>query len=138
MENFLKLVTNRNTLKSLTKNFYLNELEKFANHLEIIINQRKEKEAMLLEQNKEKIKNIEHIKEQLSRQGLTVNDLLGDALQSAIKNPVKVRNKVLPKYRLSDSDGTVHDWTGRGITPKVFQQHFDRGYSKESLLIVYK
>ena len=138
MENFLKLVTNRNTLKSLTKNFYLNELEKFANHLEIIINQRKEKEAMLLEQNKEKIKNIEHIKEQLSRQGLTVNDLLGDSLQSAIKNPVKVRNKVLPKYRLSDSDGTVHEWTGRGITPKVFQQHFDRGYSKESLLIVYK
>ena len=24
----------------------------------------------------------------------------------------------------------------RGITPKVFQQHFDRGHSKESCLIV--
>ncbi len=135
MENFLKLATNRNSLKSLTKDFYMDELEKFADQLAIIIKQRKEKDAKLREQNKEKIENIKRIKAQLAEQGLTVNDLLGDSFQAVNKRPVKIKNKVPPKYRIIDMDGSIHEWTGRGVAPKVFQQHFDRGHSKESLLI---
>ena len=59
MDNFLKIATNRNSLKSLTKDFYIDELEKFSNNLNIIINQRKELEDKLREQNKEKIQKIE-------------------------------------------------------------------------------
>ena len=44
MENFLKLATNRNSLKSITKGFYIDELEKFSLNLNIIIKQRKEQE----------------------------------------------------------------------------------------------
>ena len=43
MDNFLKLATNRNSLKSLTKDFYIDELEKFSLNLNIIIKQRKER-----------------------------------------------------------------------------------------------
>ena len=136
MENFLKLATNRNSLKSLTKDFYLDELEKFADQLAIIIDQRKDKNAQLQEQNKLKIKNIERIKGQLTDYGLIVDDLLNDTLQAIVKKPAKVRKKVPPKYRLTDMDGTIHERTGRGITPKVFQQYFDGGHSKESLLII--
>jgi hypothetical protein len=42
MDNFLKLVTNRNSLKSLTKDFYIDELQKFSSNLAIIIEQRDE------------------------------------------------------------------------------------------------
>jgi DNA-binding protein H-NS len=136
MENFLKLATNRNSLKSLTKDFYLDELEKFSDQLAIIIGQRKKKEAELREQNKEKIEDIERIKVQLAERGLTIDDLIGDSLRAVNKKPVKVRNKVPPKYRLIDIDGMVHEWTGRGIAPKVFQRYFDLGHSKESLFIV--
>lgn len=135
MDNFLKIATNRNSLKSLTKDFYIDELEKFSNNLNIIINQRKELEDKLREQNKEKIQKIEEIKSLLAEQGLNIEDLIGDPI-SNIKKPIKVKKKLPPKYKLTDLDGNTHEWTGRGLTPKAFKEHFNRGHSKESCLII--
>ena len=87
------------------------------------------------EKNMEKIHKIEEIKVLLSEQNLSIDDLIGNPLHHILK-PIKVKKKVPPKYRLVDLGGTTHEWTGRGIAPKVFQQHFDRGHSKESCLIV--
>ena len=135
MDNFLKLVTNRNSLKSLTKDFYIDELEKFSLNLNIIIEQRKEQELKRKEKNKEKIQKIENIKLLLAEQGLSINDLMADPLHQ-VQKPIKAKTKLPPKYRLVDLDGTTHEWTGRGLTPKAFKQHFDRGYTKESCLII--
>ena len=135
MDNFLKLVTNRNSLKSLVKGFYMDELKKFSSNLIIIIEQREGQEKDLREKNKQKIQKIEEIKVLLSEQNLSIDDLIGNPSHH-ISKPIKVKKKLPPKYRLVDLDGTTHEWTGRGITPKVFQQHFDRGHSKESCLIV--
>ena len=135
MDNFLKIATNRNSLKSLTKDFYIDELEKFSNNLNIIINQRKELEEKLREQNKEKIQKIEEIKSLLAKQGLNIEDLIGDPI-SNIKKPIKVKKKLPPKYKLTDLDGNTHEWTGRGLAPKAFKEHFNRGHSKESCLII--
>jgi DNA-binding protein H-NS len=135
MENFVKLATNRNSLKSLVKDFYMDELKKFSSNLKIIIEQRNNKEEKLKEANKKKIEKIEKIRSLLIEQGLSVDDLIKGPLTYILK-PEKVKKKVPPKYRLTDLDGTIHEWTGRGITPKVFQQHFDRGHLKESCLIV--
>ena len=135
MGNFLKLVTNRNSLKSLTKDFYIDELEKFSLNLNIIIEQRKEQELKRKEKNKEKIQKIENIKLLLAEQGLSINDLMADPLHQGQK-PIKAKTKLPPKYRLVDLDGAIHEWTGRGLPPKAFKQHFDRGYTKESCLII--
>ena len=135
MDNFLKLVTNRNSLKSLTKDFYIDELDRFSLNLNIIIEQHKEQELKRKEKNKEKIQKIENIKLLLAEQGLSINDLMADPLHQAQK-PIKVKTKLPPKYRLVDLDGTTHEWTGRGLTPKAFKQHFDRGHTKESCLII--
>ena len=135
MDNFIKLATNRNSLKSLVKDFHMDELRKFSSNLAIIIEQREKKEGELREKNKQKIQKIKEIKSLLSEQNLSVNDLIGDPLHH-ISKPIKVKKKLPPKYRLVDLDGTTHEWTGRGIAPKVFQKHFDRGHSKESCLIV--
>jgi len=135
MDNFLKLVTNRNSLKSLTKDFYIDELERFTLNLNVIIKQRKEQELKRKEKNKEKIQKIENIKLLLAEQGLSINDLMDDPLHQA-KKPIKAKTKLPPKYRLVDLDGTTHEWTGRGLPPKAFKQHFDRGHTKESCLII--
>jgi DNA-binding protein H-NS len=135
MDNFLKLATNRNSLKSLVKNFYLDDLKKFSSNLTIIIEQRKNQEEELREKHKQKIKKIEEIKSLLSEQNLSVDDLIGDPLRHILK-PIKAKKKLPPKYQLVNLDGTTHEWTGRGIAPKVFQQHFDCGHSKESCLII--
>jgi DNA-binding protein H-NS len=135
MDNFLKLVKNRNSLKSLVKDFYMDELQKFSSNLVIIIEQRKRKEDELREKHKQKIQAIEGIKSLLAEQNLSVDDLIGDPLHHLLR-PIKAKNKLPPKYQLVDLEGATHEWTGRGIAPKVFQQHFDRGHSKESCLIV--
>ena len=135
MENFLKLATNRNSLKSLTKDFYNDELEKFSLNLNIIIKQRKEQELKREEKNKEKIQKIDNIKLLLVKQGLSINDLMKDSLHQT-KKPSNVKNKLPPKYRINTLDGATHEWTGRGLTPKVFKQHFDKGHTKESCLII--
>jgi DNA-binding protein H-NS len=135
MENFLKLATNRNSLKSLTKNFHIDELKKFSLNLNIIIEQHKEQELKRKEKNKEKAQKIENIKLLLVEQGLNINDLMTNPLHQGQKN-IKAKIKLPPKYRLVDSDGTTYEWTGRGLPPKVFKQHFDRGYTKESCLII--
>ena len=135
MDNFLKLATNRSSLKSLVKDFYMDELKKFSSNLIIIIEQRKTQEEALREKHKQKIQKIEKIKLLLVEQGLNVDDLTREPLKHILKS-AKPKKKLPPKYRLIDSDGATHEWTGRGISPKVFQQHFDRGHSRESCLII--
>jgi len=135
MDNFLKLVTNRNSLKSLVKDFYIDELQKLLLNVEVIIKQRKNKEDELKEKYEQKLQKIEEIKSLLSEQNLSVDDLIGDSLRH-ISKPIKTKKKILPKYRLIDLDGVTYEWTGRGMAPRVFQKHFDRGHSKESCLIV--
>ena len=135
MDNFLKLATNRNSLKSLVKGFSIDELKIFSSNLTIIIEQRKNKEEELREKHKQKIRKIEEIKSLLAEQNLSIDDLIGDPLPYIVK-PIKAKKKLPPKYRLVDLDGATHEWTGRGIAPKAFQQHFDRGHSKESCLII--
>ena len=135
MENFIKIALNRNSLKSLTKDFYVDELEKFSNNINIIIEQRKEQEGKLKEIHKEKIQKISRFKTLLEREGLGVEDLINDPIQSLIKSK-KIKKKLPPKYRLTDIEDVTHEWTGRGRAPKVFQKYFDLGHTKESCLIV--
>jgi len=135
MDDFIKIALNRNSLKALTKEFYIDELEKFSNNLSIIIDQRKEQKEKLEEEARNKIKKIENIKSLLDEQGLSINDLLNYPVVNQIK-PRKPKVKLLPKYRLIDLEGNTHEWTGRGLPPKIFKDHFSRGHSKESCLIV--
>jgi hypothetical protein len=95
MNIFLKLVTNRNSLKPLVKDFYIDELQKFFYNLEVIIKQRKERQDKLKERYKQK---IEAIKSLLSEQYLTVDDLTADPPNHIFKL-VKVKKKLAPKYQ---------------------------------------
>ena len=134
MDNFIKIAKNRNSLKALTKDFYIDELEKLVNNINIIIEQRKEAEAKLKEKHKEKIQQIENIKTLLSEQGLSIDDLINDPT-ATINKPSKSKKKLKPKYRIVDLNGETHEWTGRGKTPIVFKDYFELGNSKESCLI---
>jgi DNA-binding protein H-NS len=132
MDNFLKLVTNRNSLKSLTKEFYIDELQKFSTNLAIIIENRDKQEDKLREKHNKKIQKMKAL---LSEEGISVDDLMGNS-QSHIVKPKKARKKIPAKYRLIDLDGTTHEWTGRGLAPKVFKVYFESGHTKDSCLII--
>ncbi len=66
---------------------------------------------------------------------MSIDDLITNPLNNTNKLN-KAKKKIPPKYRITDLEGNTYEWTGRGITPKALQQHFDRGYDKNSCLIV--
>ncbi|WMN59745.1 H-NS histone family protein [Pseudoalteromonas xiamenensis] len=68
-------------------------------------------EAIDSQREQEKAK--EEVLAMLKEKGLTLDDLVGSVAQDK-------RSKVEPKYRI-EVDGQVHEWTGRGKTPKAFQ-----------------
>ena len=56
------------------------------------------------------------------------------AIIKKILNPTKAKKKLPPKYRIVDLNSIIHMCAGRGITPKIFQQYFSQGHSKESCM----
>lgn len=89
-------------IKSFIKSASFAELNKAVELISEAINAQREQE-----------KAKEEVLAMLKEKGLTVEDLMGSASQDK-------RSKVEPKYRI-EVDGDVHEWTGRGKTPKAFQ-----------------
>jgi DNA-binding protein H-NS len=89
-------------IKSFIKSASFAELNKAVELISEAINAQREQE-----------KAKEEVLAMLKEKGLTVEDLVGTVTQDK-------RSKVEPKYRI-EVDGEVHEWTGRGKTPKAFQ-----------------
>lgn len=89
-------------IKSFIKSASFAELNKAVELISEAINAQREQE-----------KAKEEVLAMLKEKGLTVEDLMGSVT-------VDKRSKVEPKYRI-EVDGEVHEWTGRGKTPKAFQ-----------------
>ncbi|WP_426416886.1 H-NS family nucleoid-associated regulatory protein [Aestuariirhabdus sp. LZHN29] len=132
-KSLLKKTTLNKTLKPLT----LQELEKLALNLADVIKKRKADEKQQRESRK--LKKLAEIKKLMVEAGLSASDLGAEKstrarkAKSAKKASSKV--KVAAKFQITDDQGKVHQWTGRGRTPKVFQAFFDQGNSKEDCLI---
>ena len=89
-------------IKTFIKSATFNELEKAAELINSALNSQREQEQ-------KKVEVLALIKEK----GLTVEDLLDS-------NAIDKRAKVKVKYKIQ-SGGEIHEWTGRGKTPKAFQ-----------------
>lgn len=109
------------------------ELEKLIGHLNATL--ASEKVKLEKKQAQERLATIQKVNDLLAESGLKPEDLkkaprkVGTKKSAARKNGK--RAKVLPRYRL-EIDGTEYLWSGRGRTPKVFQEYFDAGNSRES------
>ncbi len=120
--------------KAEAKRLALHEVDKLIAVLQNVKSELEQKEAAKAE--KEKQANIERIQTLLAQSGLTPEDLTvspkkGRKQAAKRKLASKPRGSVAPKYRLVVS-GEEYLWTGRGRTPKVFQEYFDAGNSRES------
>lgn len=120
--------------KAEAKRLALHEVDKLIGVLQAVKSELEQKEAEKAE--KEKIANIEKIQALLAQSGLTPEDLgitpkRGRKKAAKSKVATKPRGSVAPKYRLV-VNGEEYLWTGRGRTPKVFQDYFDAGNSRES------
>lgn len=108
------------------------ELEKLIKSLNEALEAEKAKEEKKLEQ--ERLATIDKINNLLADTGLKPEDLKKTKKTRRKAKGAKAgrkMGKVPPRYRLV-IDGKEHLWSGRGRTPRVFQEYFDAGNSRES------
>ncbi|MGB0468322.1 MAG: H-NS family nucleoid-associated regulatory protein [Pontibacterium sp.] len=128
MSDFLKMLTRKNSLRKQCSELSVAEIEKvLADLSEIVEDKRAEEQASAAEE-QAKLEKINTIRKTMQEAGINLDDLM-DSVDLAPKR------KVEPKYRITDADGEIHEWSGRGRTPIAFQAFFDQGNSKDDCLI---
>lgn len=131
-----KSLTRKTSLRKATKEFSVSELETVAHNLAEILREREEEETKAREAEAEKQAKLSQMRKQMAAAGITEAELmaaLGGSTSSSKSK--KARGTVPPKYDITDKDGNTHQWTGRGRTPKVFEEYFKKGGSKKDCLI---
>jgi DNA-binding protein H-NS len=133
MANLKPLVESRRALRSAANGLSLKELETLVTSLQALLKSEKEKADRKAEA--EKKAQIEKISKLMAEAGIKPSELKGGRTAKGKKRAKrKSAGKVPPKYRIV-VDGKEHLWTGRGRTPKVFEEYFSAGNSRESALI---
>ncbi|RAU17847.1 H-NS histone family protein [Nitrincola tibetensis] len=127
MSDFIKNLTRKNSLRKQCQELSLIEIEKVLGDLNEIYTERKEDEAKREAEEKARVEKIEQIRMAMKEAGIDLNDL-AELVESTPRKSVKA------KYVITDDEGKVHEWSGRGRTPVIFQEYMDtKGISKEKL-----
>ena len=131
MSDFLDILTHGRRLQGAVKELSIEELEQVQEKLSGIIEKRKEKLVEQEKLEKEKLEKLAAIKKQMEEAGLNVEDL--QALN--VETNKKVGKKRPVKYKLVDSKGEEHLWTGIGRMPRVYKEALDSGKSLDDFAI---
>lgn len=129
MNDFLSILTHGRRLQGAVKDLSMEELEEVLVKLKNIIETRKLKEEKKRQEEEAKKEKIKEIQQQLAEAGISYEDLTELAEKTVSK---RVGQKRPVKYRLTDKDGEVHNWTGIGRMPRVFKDAIDSGKDLES------
>ena len=136
MNEFTRVLRNLRTLRNLTRELTISQLESAVEKLQEIIKEKYETAEQHQREVQERKDRIKKYKELLKQDGITAADLaeiLGDT-----KQPKKVKQKCPSrpaKYQYKDENGQVKTWTGQGRTPKAIQVQLDAGKSLDSFKI---
>ncbi|WP_394180828.1 H-NS family nucleoid-associated regulatory protein [Marinomonas posidonica] len=131
MSLLIELAGNKAKARAAAKELNVAQLENLIAGLNNALEKAKEEEASKAAEQAEKSARAEEIANLIAKSGLTMEEI---SLLTTPKAGATKGKTVEPKYRLT-VDGKVHEWTGRGRTPKVFQEYFDAGNSRESVEI---
>lgn len=132
MNDFTNILTHGRRLQGAVKELSVDELLTVADKLNNIIENRKVKEMEQLVEQKAKQEKLDSILAQLEDAGLGVDDLrrvepAKKSLRTGQKRPIK--------YKLTDSEGNEHTWTGIGRMPKVYAAALESGKSLDQYSI---
>ena len=117
MQEFIDTLTRYRQAKVLLKNQTVEELELITTNLSKILDEKKEQEATLLEEQQEKNEKLAAYKEMLAADGIDINELAAHVTNTP-KQQKSPRTPRPAKYAYTDEDGQSKTWTGQGRTPK--------------------
>ena len=132
MSDFADIARNKNRLRAACKDLSVEQMQTMADNLAEFVNKRAEEEAAAQAAMAEQVAKKQEILAAMRAAGLSPEDFAAEEAAVKIKKP---RKPVAAQYRVTDSNGEAHEWSGRGRTPKVFQAYFDNGGSKDSCRI---
>jgi DNA-binding protein H-NS/DNA-binding protein StpA len=131
MSLLLELAGNKAKARAAAKELTVAQLENLIAGFNNALEKLKEEVAIQEAQEAEKTEKAAKIAQMIAESGLTMEEISLFSMPRAIATKGRT---VEAKYRIT-VDGQVHEWTGRGRTPKVFQEYFDAGNAKDSCLI---
>ncbi|CAH7339922.1 DNA-binding protein StpA [Vibrio chagasii] len=121
----IKALTNLRTLRSISREMSIEQIEEASIKLNAVLAERKEEaEAEYLEK-KEKEDKINSFVELLKSEGIDSETLI-QAINGKSR-PVKVRAKREPQYEYETDEGIRKTWTGQGRTPSAIQNEINSG-----------
>lgn len=130
MSDFIKTLLRKNSLRKQCQEISASEIEKVIADLGDILEERKAEEAALAAEQQAKMAAIEEIRNTMRSAGVDLSDLMG-MVESAAP---KAKTAVKAKYQITDGQGEVHTWSGRGRTPTIFADYMaSKGISKDQL-----
>ena len=132
MSDFLRVFLNARSLRAVTRELTLEQLNEGFEKLTAIVEERREAEDGLRQQQEERIRKITEYKEKLRADGIDLSELLlgQPEVEKSSKRPPRPA-----KYHYIDSDGQTKTWTGQGRQPVPIRDAIMNGKSLDDFLI---
>lgn len=132
MTDALKILNNVRTLRAQAREIDLATLEEMLEKLTAIVEDRREEETKVQQEQAQRLAKLEAIRAKLLEDGIDPSELL----ESVKSKPIKAKRSPRPaKYKYTDENGNEQTWTGQGRTPKVIKEALENGKSLKSFAL---
>ena len=131
MSDAMKALLNLRSLRALSREYTLEQLEEALEKLTTVVQERAEAEAEEQAKENERNEKLAQYREMLLADGIDPEELLA----SLSKAPKAKRAARPAKYKFIDENGEEKTWTGQGRTPSALKQALENGKSLEEFEI---
>lgn len=127
----MKALLNLRSLRALSREYTLEQLEEALDKLTTVVTERSEAEAEEQAKETERNEKLAQYREMLLADGIDPEELLA----SLAKAPKTKRASRPAKYQFIDENGDEKTWTGQGRTPSALKKALDDGKALEEFEI---
>ncbi|MCP4954267.1 transcriptional regulator [Photobacterium aquimaris] len=131
MSDAMKALLNLRSLRALSREYTLEQLEEALDKLTTVVTERSEAEAEEQAKENERNEKLAQYREMLLADGIDPEELLA----SLAKAPKTKRASRPAKYKFIDENGDEKTWTGQGRTPSALKKALDDGQALEEFEI---
>ena len=131
MSDAMKALLNLRSLRALSREYTLEQLEEALDKLTTVVTERSESEAEEQAKETERNEKLAQYREMLLADGIDPEELLA----SLAKAPKTKRASRPAKYKFIDENGDEKTWTGQGRTPSALKKALDDGQPLEEFEI---
>ncbi|EAR54055.1 putative DNA-binding protein H-NS [Photobacterium sp. SKA34] len=131
MSDAMKALLNLRSLRALSREYTLEQLEEALEKLTTVVQERAEAEEEEQAKENERNEKLAQYREMLLADGIDPEELLA----SLSKAPKAKRAARPAKYKFIDENGEEKTWTGQGRTPSALKLALENGKSLEEFEI---